>query len=279
MPLEMSSQPSTDLEAYASPSSRPASQIMGPPPPPLTSALSSTFTAPLSSSSAATMTSISAVNNTGVGSGPGPMRHPRPLTATDLHLQLEKEQEAVQTASVASTTSSTSTSITDHADYIGAGQMPSQRNRSSSNLSTQSATNHGVSNPNTGLVGGGNTHPLAGAEGMGAARDGRTVRNSMSRQDSSASSRQSDASSPLLSASFEHSMSMARRQSLTHGPFGAHVPPASLARSRSPTRSSILISPRYEEVAYYRSELEAAKRENDALRRRIQELERSLSKE
>lgn len=33
---------------------------------------------------------------------------------------------------------------------------------------------------------------------------------------------------------------------------------------------------RYEEVAYYRSELESAKRENDILRRRIQELERAV---
>ena len=33
---------------------------------------------------------------------------------------------------------------------------------------------------------------------------------------------------------------------------------------------------RYEEIALHRSELELVKRENDALRRRIQELERSL---
>lgn len=34
---------------------------------------------------------------------------------------------------------------------------------------------------------------------------------------------------------------------------------------------------RYEEAAHHRSELEIVKRENEALRRRIQELERSLS--
>ena len=34
---------------------------------------------------------------------------------------------------------------------------------------------------------------------------------------------------------------------------------------------------RYEEAAHHRSELEIAKRENEVLRRRIQELERSLS--
>ena len=163
--------------------------------------------------------------------------------------------------------------------------MPSQRNRSSSNLSTQSANNLGMTNANTGLIGGGNT--LAAAEGMGAAgigtaRDGtgRAVRNSMTRQDSAPSSRQSDAaSSPPLSASFEYGMNVPHRQSLIFTPTAAHVPSASLARSRSPTRSSIPVSPRYEEVAYHRAELEAAKRENDALRRRIQELERCLSKE
>ena len=34
---------------------------------------------------------------------------------------------------------------------------------------------------------------------------------------------------------------------------------------------------RYEEVTYHRSELENAKRENEALRRRVRELERTLS--
>ena len=34
---------------------------------------------------------------------------------------------------------------------------------------------------------------------------------------------------------------------------------------------------RYEEAAYHRSELEVAKRENEALRKRIRELERTLS--
>lgn len=35
-------------------------------------------------------------------------------------------------------------------------------------------------------------------------------------------------------------------------------------------------TPRYEEVAHYRQELEEAKRENEALKRRIRELERAL---
>lgn len=35
-------------------------------------------------------------------------------------------------------------------------------------------------------------------------------------------------------------------------------------------------TPRYEEVAHYRQELEEAKRENDMLKRRIRELERLI---
>lgn len=44
--------------------------------------------------SAVSPTTVSSVDNAGVGAGPGPLRHPRPLTAADLHMQLEKEQEA-----------------------------------------------------------------------------------------------------------------------------------------------------------------------------------------
>ena len=51
--------------------------------------------------------------------------------------------------------------------------------------------------------------------------------------------------------------------------------------SPSSVRSSFVPSSvataRYEEAAYHRSELEVAKRENEALRKRIRELERTLS--
>jgi hypothetical protein len=40
--------------------------------------------------------------------------------------------------------------------------------------------------------------------------------------------------------------------------------------------ASVVSTPRYEEVAHYRQELEEAKRENEALKRRIRELERSI---
>ena len=45
---------------------------------------------------------------------------------------------------------------------------------------------------------------------------------------------------------------------------------------RSPSLSSGVATARYEEAAHHRAELEAVKRENEALRRRIRDLERSL---
>lgn len=47
--------------------------------------------------------------------------------------------------------------------------------------------------------------------------------------------------------------------------------------ARSPTRSSLISSARYDEVALHRSELEGVKRENEGLKQRIQELEARLA--
>ena len=47
--------------------------------------------------------------------------------------------------------------------------------------------------------------------------------------------------------------------------------------ARSSFVPSNVATARYEEAAYHRSELEVAKRENEALRKRIRELERALS--
>ncbi|KAJ4349836.1 uncharacterized protein N0V89_008455 [Didymosphaeria variabile] len=49
--------------------------------------------------------------------------------------------------------------------------------------------------------------------------------------------------------------------------------PSAAQQARS---ASVVSTPRYEEVAHYRQELEEAKRENDVLKRRIRELERAL---
>jgi hypothetical protein len=46
--------------------------------------------------------------------------------------------------------------------------------------------------------------------------------------------------------------------------------------ARSPSFSAAVAAARYEEAAFHRAELESVKKENEALRQRIRELERSL---
>ncbi len=117
------------------------------------------------------------------------------------------------------------------------------------------------------------------------------VRDGLSRQNSVASSsRRSGTSSPSLSSSFQHGGEAfphfyAGRQHgahTTHPPSSSHGPSSGgLAtrpeyNARSPSVSSAAATARYEEVTLHRSELDAVKHENEALRRRIRELERSL---
>jgi hypothetical protein len=53
--------------------------------------------------------------------------------------------------------------------------------------------------------------------------------------------------------------------------------PSSAQQARSLSRSASVVStPRYEEVTHYKQELEEAKRENEALKSRIRELERAI---
>ncbi|KAL1967018.1 hypothetical protein VTN77DRAFT_3542 [Rasamsonia byssochlamydoides] len=247
--------------------SRGVSQVMGPPPIPMSS--------PSSNASG---------DNTGVGLGPGPLRHPRPMTAADLHLVLEKEQEAVvnrltrelsllrqQTASVASTASSTSTGLNDPADALQTSQYlsgpthptSSRRHRSSSNLSSQVAASSGARTASvTGIA-------PSRDNGLPSSRpSGEYHRVGRSRESSVTSPRQP--ASPLLPlGDLSHSsQSQSHRNSLS----------LSVGAGASPEipRSTSVSSSRYEEAAYHRAELEAIKRENEMLRRRVRELEQSL---
>ncbi|SLM38157.1 hypothetical protein LPUS_08289 [Lasallia pustulata] len=253
-----------------------------------------------------------AADNSGVGVGPGPLRHPRPLTAADLHMQLEKEQEAVvnrltrelsilrqQSASVTSTTSSTSTGLVDPTDHnanhmlSGASHpTPSRRHRSSSSLSTRSINTPGMA-ANT-LVGpSGNAISTAAGvtgstvSGITPARDSNApgssqTRETLSRQNSIASSRPSGTSSPSRTLPLQqydhypHHYSHRQSGSFQHGyPLSVQASQPSMARS--PSLGSGVATARYEEVTQHRIELEAVKRENEALKRRIRDLERSLN--
>jgi len=154
---------------------------------------------------------------------------------------------------------------------------PSRRHRSSSSLSTRSTNATGI-NAST-------------VTAIAPARESMTHvptqnRDTLSRQNSVASSRRSEASSPSLSSSLVHGdhfpITLPQRQSFSHQrghPSTSHSSQQvnSLGNARSPTQPSVIFSARYEEAALHRSELEAAKQENEALRRRIKELERSLS--
>ncbi|RDL41858.1 Uncharacterized protein BP5553_01837 [Venustampulla echinocandica] len=247
-------------------------------------------------------------DNTGVGAGPGPLRHPQPLTAADLHLQLEKEQEAVvnrltrelsmlraaQNASVVSNTSSTSAGLPDNADHnanhLLSGPnhpVPSQRrhHRTSSSTSTRSVT-AGINTV------GGITSTADRTRGSIPRHDSipQPSSQSLSRQNSTTGSRRSGTSSPTLlnstQSSYHHpdqfpyhyhqhqqrpSLSQYREPSYSSS---SNIP--GLLNSTSESITSVPTTGRYEETAYHRHELEAVKRENEALKRRIRELELTL---
>ena len=225
-------------------------------------------------------------------------------------MQLEKEQEAVvnrltrelsllrqQSASVASTTSSTSTGLPDatdqNANHMISGAShpaPSSRHRSSSSLSSRSVntaatTATGVTGTSGSTVG--TTAGIAGSTISGIAPVRETTapysyaRDSLSRQ-SSIASRRSEASSPSLSSSLYQGDHFPNLNAHRHtGLTSQSQAPLSSQHTTNPgsTRSSSYIAstPRYEEAAHHRIQLDSVKRENEALKRRIRELERNLS--
>jgi hypothetical protein len=171
-----------------------------------------------------------------------------------------------QTASVASTASSTSTGLGDPTDtlqtsqYLSGSGHPtaSRRHRSSSSLSSHIPARTGsvasvAPSRDTGLP---TSRP-----------SGEYPRVGRSREPSVTSPRQP--ASPLLPYG-DHVFipaSQSHRNSTTSQP---GVPPEN---TRSTSFSSMS---RYEEAAYHRAELEAIKRENEMLRRRVRELEQNL---
>ncbi|KAI9827864.1 MAG: hypothetical protein M1832_004353 [Thelocarpon impressellum] len=227
-------------------------------------------------------------DNTGVGAGPGPLRHPRPLTAAELHLQLEKEQEAVvnrltrelsllraQSASVASTTSSTSNGVSDQTDvntHLLSGPnhpAPSQRrhHRSSSSTSARSTTTPATTASG---LGGSVSHASAIAPPRPSAE---RARGSLSRQNSVTSSRRSGASSPAPVAQSPHHQEHFPQHHHRHSHQSHHA----LPQEGGPTSPPSTAVARHEDAAFQRAELEAVKRENETLRRRIRDLERVVA--
>ena len=209
---------------------------------------------------------------------------------------------AAQNASVVSNTSSTSAGFPDTGD-VNANHMlsgpshpaPSQRrhHRSSSSTSTRSNT----ASTGTAWTTAGTAGSVSGATTTSTADRSRVnvgrqdpITETLSRQNSIASSRRSGASSPALPPS-----NPSLYQQAEYFP-GSHSQRQSISMQRDPSATrlislggpeidrhlsvssttSIQTTGRYEEAAYHRHELEAVKRENEALKRRIRELERTL---
>ncbi|PWY73711.1 hypothetical protein BO70DRAFT_398933 [Aspergillus heteromorphus CBS 117.55] len=219
-----------------------------------------------------------------VRSASGPLRHPKPLTPSDIHSMLEQEQEAMvnrlsrelsllrqQTNSVASTASSTSTTLNDAVDthhaspYIISSTHPtaSRRHRSSSSLSSSYIP--AVQGSRAGSVSG--IAPAREAYLPTARPD--PSRTGRSRESSLTSPGQSEAA---LSASAPHHQTQQVDQQ-SH-PTAGQPHRTSLSQQKTPMSGSIS---RHDEIAYHRGEVDSLKRENEMLRRRVRELELSVT--
>ncbi|KAH7027968.1 uncharacterized protein B0I36DRAFT_423652 [Microdochium trichocladiopsis] len=157
--------------------------------------------------------------------------------------------------------------------------------RSFSQMATQGSTPAPIPIPH---------HSGSAASVLEAARNPRGASSSMSRQNSTTSHRsQSRNHSP---GPYHHGSNPSLGSSSypypQHGglPYSAGDPTSGYFRGRPGTSSTAAATPgsevlspgllpathRYEETAFYRHELESAKRENDALKRRVKELEKML---
>jgi hypothetical protein len=204
---------------------------------------------------------------------------------------------AAQNASVVSNTSSTSAGFPDPADqnanHLLSGPShptPSQRrhHRSSSSTSTRSISGTTASISTVGGIAGSTVSGVAPDRSRGTLprHDSIPQSHSLSRQNSMTGSRRSGASSPapLSSAqsSYQHPEHFPhfyqQRPNLPNRePSSGNVPALAPQEGlRSDSITSVQTTGRYEETAYHRHELDNVKRENEALKRRIRELERTL---
>jgi hypothetical protein len=196
---------------------------------------------------------------------------------------------AAQNASVVSNASSTSTGLPDstdnHSNHLLSGPShpaPSQRrhHRTSSSTSTRSITSG-----TAGIAGLAPSSTADRTRGNLPRHDSIPQSQSLSRQNSMQG--RSGASSPAPMSSTQSSY-----QHPDHFPYFYQQRP-SLAQHREPSSgnltglhggdghrsdsvTSVQTTGRYEETAYHRNELDAVKRENETLKRRIRELERTI---
>ncbi|OTB09451.1 hypothetical protein M426DRAFT_316002 [Hypoxylon sp. CI-4A] len=256
--------------------------------------------------------SIPRLDNTGVDAGPGPLRHPRPMTAAELHSQFEQEQElvvnrltreidllrAAQNSSVASNASSASAStsadqthpspFTDTHLLSGPGfPLPTtsadrRHHRANSSASARSLNQSITASQGSAAVPIPIPHSGNAASVLEAARNPRGAPG-MSRQNSTASQRSGSGNrSPhpygSLGSSYTQQHGFPHDYTSGYFPRGHVSTSTSVAATPGSELSPGLVpgTPRYEEMTHYRQEYEIAKRENEALKKRIKELERVL---
>ncbi|CAH0052955.1 unnamed protein product [Clonostachys solani] len=211
-------------------------------------------------------------------SGPGPLRHPRPLTASELHMQLEKEQEAVVNR------------LTRELSLLRAAHNASVVSNASSTSATQS--NQDVITDASYRSGGGFAIPTAGRHRrtssstsqnpLSSSYDARTQAAmptrplSISRQNSTASRRSQNNGSPIPSAGLDPSQYFHQQRipPPTSIPMTAQGSNHHVSEQLSPGMMPATL--RYEETQHFKGELEAAKRENEVLKKRIRELEKQV---
>ncbi|KAF8427858.1 hypothetical protein EV426DRAFT_371645 [Tirmania nivea] len=219
--------------------------------------------------------------NFGSDIGPGPQRHPKPLTAADLHLQLEREQEAVVnrlTRELAALRAQQSSNTIDEPIQTPLGSSPILHHNYSSHIPRHHRTN---SNTSTSATGG----------GVGP--------NTLSRQNSTRSIRSVNTggrSSPAIGdllplpphASFAPPVGGSSGTYPYAGYYGyqyqgglgiatpsangseVNLPGGILGSGTEATGQPLA------EMMKWRNELEKVKKENEALRTRIKDLEKIL---
>ncbi|KAL1890998.1 hypothetical protein Cpir12675_005155 [Ceratocystis pirilliformis] len=270
VPSALNILPSNQAAVISPPTSAPSQQVSGPPP------------GRQSLSSRTSWQSLHGGNTDLNTSGLIPIRHPRPMTAAQLHNELEQENEAVvnrltrelsllraaQNASVISNTSSTSAHgdciVDQHAHPLTSPVYPIPISPAASRRHHRAASNASMRSQTAGSI----------STSYEARRSSAIP---LSRQGSSASRRsRTDSPGPHSIALADSTLAYLQQQ---RNPLPTSVPPMMGATGSLPDQVSpalLPVTPRYEETALYRAELEAAKRENDALKRRIRELERMV---
>ncbi|KAF8466441.1 hypothetical protein BDZ91DRAFT_173257 [Kalaharituber pfeilii] len=227
--------------------------------------------------------SIGIGSEAGVGPGPGPQRHPKPLTAAELHLQLEREQEAVvnrltrELAALRAQQAHNSSAILDDPLPLGPGGSPIAHHT----YSSPHIPRHHRTSSNT------STSAVAGANSLSRQNSTRSIRSV------NTGGRSSPAMADLLPLPPHAAIGGGPvSPSLSGGPgpypyagyygyqyqggLGIATPSMNGSETHLPLGSTEVRGSSLAEAMQWKAELENVKKENEALRQRVKELEKIL---